>query len=275
MNAPRDGYDDLSDYETTTFQESGHTRTLFRKGTGPAVLVISEIPGITPEVAGFGRKVASRGMTAVLPQLFGDPGRPASVPYQLEQMVSCCISREFSTFALRRTSPVTTWLRALGASEHDRCGGPGVGVVGMCLTGGFALAMMVDERVLAPVLSQPSMPFPLGSERKRDLGLSDDDLAKVKRRAADGTCVLGLRFSHDPMSPPQRFERLREELGDSFIAVEIDSSPGNTHGHPRSAHSVLTSHLQDEPGTPTREALERTLAFFSERLLGADQKPAD
>ena len=71
------------------------------------------------------------------------------------------------------------------------------------------------------------------------------------------------------MAPGDRFETLRRELGDGFIGVEIDSSKGNAHGHPKAAHSVLTEHLIDQPGTPTREALDQVLDFFSDRLLKA------
>ena len=136
----------------------------------------------------------------------------------------------------------------------------------MCLTGGFALAMMVDDTVVAPVLSQPSLPFPIGKARKADLGISDADLATVKARVAAGTCLLGFRFSNDVSSPPERFATLRRELGDGFIGVELDSSAGNPYGHPKTAHSVLTEHLDDREGTPTRAALDRVLAFFKERL---------
>ena len=137
----------------------------------------------------------------------------------------------------------------------------------MCLTGNFALSLMVDPWVMAPVLSQPSLPFPLGAERRRGLHLSDEDLAVVRRRACEeGAGVLGMRFTRDPMSPPERFERLREELGDGFEAIEIDSGPGNPHGIARSAHSVVTNDLVDEEGHPTRQALDRVLAFFGERL---------
>ena len=231
-----------------SFEADGKRRDVFRIGTGPAVIVISEIPGITPLVAQFGRRVAAAGCTAVLPVLFGDPGRPASAGYALQSIGPACVSREFSAFALKRTSPITVWLRKLAASEHERCGGPGVGVVGMCFTGGFALAMMVDDIVLAPVLSQPSLPFPLSKKFKADIGISDGDLAKVKERTATGTCLLGLRFTNDPFCFEERFETLRRELGDAFIAVEIDSAPGNPHGHPKKAHSVLTEHLDRRGG---------------------------
>jgi dienelactone hydrolase len=139
----------------------------------------------------------------------------------------------------------------------------------MCFTGGFALGMMVDDTMLAPVLSQPSLPFPVSPARRRALGISGADLARVKERAAQGACLLGLRFTHDTAVPEARFDTLRRELGDAFIAVEIDSSPANPHGIPRTAHSVLTQHLVDEPGHPTREALDRVLAFFAERLRPA------
>jgi len=137
----------------------------------------------------------------------------------------------------------------------------------MCFTGGFALGMMVDETMLAPVLSQPSLPFPIGNKRKASVGISDADFDQVKKRAAQGACVLGLRFTADPAVPPDRFETLRRELGDAFIAVEIDSSRGNPHGIKKRAHSVLTLDLVDEPGHPTRAALEQVLAFLQEQLL--------
>ncbi len=260
--------DALAGFTKEPFTAQGKTRDLYRIGEGPAVIVISEIPGITPLVASFARKVAERGLTAVLPHLFGEPGAEPSGAAIAKVMGPICISRQFSLLALARTSPITVWLRALAAAEHDRCGGPGVGVIGMCLTGGFALAMMVDDVVVAPVLSQPSLPLPLTKAQRADLGISDADLDRVKERVAEGTCVLGLRFTGDLASRPERFERLREELGDGFISVELDSSPGNAADHPKSAHSVLTEHLDDRPGTPTRAALDQVLDFLSERLAG-------
>jgi len=256
----------LDGFTKESFEAEGKRRDLFRIGSGPAVIVIAEIPGITPGVAQFGRRVAAAGCTAVLPRLYGDPGRPTTPGYAMQSIGPACVSRDFSAFALRKTSPVTTWLRALAAAEHARCGGPGVGAVGMCFTGGFALAMMVDDVVLAPVLSQPSLPFPLNKKHKADVGISDSDLTRVKVRTEAGQCVLGLRFTNDSFSPGERFETLRRELGDKFIAVEIDSAPGNPYGHPKQAHSVLTEHLVDEPGTPTRAALDQTLAFFRQNL---------
>jgi dienelactone hydrolase len=256
----------LHGFTKESFEADGKRRDVYRAGSGPAVIVIAEMPGISPAVAEFGRRVVAAGCTAVMPHLFGDPGRALSGAYMFKSFGPACVSREFSNLALKSTSPVTVWLRKLAAAEHERCGGPGVGVVGMCFTGGFALAMMVDDIVLAPVLSQPSLPFPLGKKRKADIGISDADLARVKERTAAGACVLGLRFTNDPFCFEERFDTLRRELGDAFIAVEIDSAPGNPHGHPKVAHSVLTEHLQDREGTPTRAALDQTLTFFRQKL---------
>jgi dienelactone hydrolase len=259
----------LDGFETRPYTALGATRPVHWGGQGPGVLVMHEIPGITPEVATFGRRVADEGFTAVLPHLFGTPGKPLSGTYVLGQMARACIAREFLVLAQNGSSPITSWLRALCRQVHGECGGPGVGAIGMCLTGNFALSLMLDEAVMAPVLSQPSLPFPVSKGHKRALHLSDDDLAVVKQRAAAGCGVLGLRFTADPMCPPERFESLRRELGDGFEGIEIDSSKGNPHGIPRIAHSVLTKDLVDEAGHPTRAALERVLALFRERLLTA------
>jgi dienelactone hydrolase len=260
--------DTLADFEASTFSAGGSGRAIYRLGSGPAVIVISELPGITPHVARFGRAVAGAGLTAVLPHVFGEDGRAASNGYVLGSLAGACISREFTVLARGRTSPVISWLRALARDEHQRCGGPGVGAVGMCFTGGFALGMMVDDAVVAPVLSQPSLPFPVSRSRRRDVGISAADIERVQQRASAGTCVLGLRFSGDSWSPSERFDHLRELLGDAFVGVELDSSPGNPHGHKKMAHSVLTEDLDDRPGTPTRDALDQVLAFFRERLAG-------
>jgi len=263
--------DRLESFQKTTFTHGGKTRDVYKKGTGPAVIVIAEMPGITPGVLEFADRVVDIGCTAVLPHLFGDPGRKMTAPYVMQSIVPACVSKEFAAFATRKTSPIMEWLRPLGAQAHKECGGPGIGVVGMCFTGGFALGMMVDDSVLAPVLSQPSLPLPVSKSRRRDVGLSDTDLARVKQRCEnEDICVLGLRFTHDRAVPAERFQRLKQELGDKFVAVELDSSSGNPHGHPRTAHSVLTEHLDDKPGTPTRQALDQVLNLFTDKLL----KPA-
>jgi dienelactone hydrolase len=257
---------ELDGFTRSEFSHDGRTRDVYRAGSGPAVIVIHEVPGLHPGVIAFGRRVVDRGFRVCMPSLFGTPGKPVGAAYAVRSLTTGCLSRDFASFALDRTSPITGWLRALAADAHAECGGKGVGAVGMCFTGGFALGMMLDDRMLAPVLSQPSLPFPLGKKRKAAVGVSDADLAVVERRARQGACVMGLRFTKDVAVPDARFDTLQRVLGDGFIAVEIDSSKGNPYGFKRSAHSVLTEHFVDEPGNPTADALERVLAFFDERL---------
>jgi dienelactone hydrolase len=256
----------LQGFETFPFTHDGATRPVHTLGRGPGVVVMHEIPGITPQVEEFARRVANDGFRVYLPHLFGTPGREISNGYVLGQVARACISREFAVLAKHQSSPITDWLRALCRRAHSECGGPGVGAVGMCITGNFALALMVDEAVMAPVLSQPSLPFGLTRAHRAALHVSDSELAAVKQRAAAGCTVLGLRFTADPMCPAERFATLRRELGPHFEAVEVDSGPGNPHGIKRMAHSVLTTDLVDAEGHPTRAALDRVLKLFREKL---------
>ncbi|WP_067436158.1 dienelactone hydrolase family protein [Nocardioides jensenii] len=268
--------DALRDFDLESFSADGTTHPVYRSGSGPAVIVIAEIPGITPKVVEFARTVRDEGFTVVMPHLFGAPGRdpnppahgwPGTVATGARALGRVCVSREFSLFATGRTSPVVAWLRSLAAQEHDRCGGPGVGAVGMCLTGGFALAMATDERMLAPVLSQPSLPLTLVPGRKRGTDISPDDLAVVKQRCLAGDLqVMGLRFRSDKLVSDERFAWLRDQLGDAFVAVELDDADANPEGL-LPPHSVLTEHLVDEPGTRTRQALDDVLALFRTKLL--------
>ena len=256
----------LAGYNAFAFDHDGATRTVYCRGQGPGVVIIHEVPGITPAVERFANFVVDAGFTAFLPQLFGTPGRSESVSYIARGMLSACVRSEFAVLARREASPITDWLRARCRRAHAECGGPGVGAFGMCLTGNFALSLMVDECVMAPVLSQPSLPFSVSASHSAALHLSDADLAVVKERAATGCGVLGLRFTHDVLCPAARFDTLRRELGEGFEGIEIDSGPGNPHGIPRIAHSVVTKDLVDEAGHPTRQALDRVLAVFRERL---------
>jgi dienelactone hydrolase len=265
----------LDRYERTTFTHAGKTRDVFRRGTGPAVIVMAEMPGITPKVLEFADRVVDIGCTAVVPHLFGRPGfdviaasRGAQARYMLSSIGPACVSREFTTWSSGRTSPCVDWLRALARAEHERCGGPGVGAIGMCFTGGFALAMATEPALLAPVLSQPSMPIGLSKRHKRSIDCSRADLDVVKKRCdAEGLTVLGLRFKGDRFVPPERFEHLRDELGDGFVAVELEDSSANPAAPMRNPHSVVTEHLVDEPGQPTRAALDQVLDLFRTRLL--------
>jgi dienelactone hydrolase len=229
-----------------TFDGTSHPT--YRKGSGPGVIVIHEIPGLTKRVIEFGDEVVDAGFTVVMPRLFGTPETAYNPVTIARSMAQVCISAEFTKLATGETAPVAGWLRSLARELHGELGGPGVGALGMCFTGGFALAMMVDTSVAAPVLCQPSVPFPVGKQRAADLNLSPADLETVKRRADGGCAVMGLRFTGD-MAVGSRFDTLTRELGEAFIRVEF---PGRKH-------STVTEHRQ-------QEGVDRVLAFFADRL---------
>jgi dienelactone hydrolase len=245
---------------------NAETRTVYRTGSGPAVIVMSEMPGITPQVAKFAMTVAASGFTVFMPQLFGQPLKPPTRGYAIRTILKGCISREFRVLASNESSPIVDWLRALARHAHAECGGRGVGAIGMCFTGNFALGMMLDAPVIAPVLAQPSLPFAVTQSRRGAIHASPAELRAVHEKIDnDGARILGLRFIQDPMCPHERFARLRSEFGQAFEAIELDEKHANPKG-PKPAHSILTNHLIDADGEPTRGALDRTLAFLREQL---------
>ncbi len=243
----------LAGWEKSSFTAAGYTRDVYRRGSGPGVVIVHEIPGITPKVTAFANEVVDAGFTVVMPLLVGEAGREISNGYAAASMLKVCVSHEFTNWAMHQTSPIIGFLRALARNLHQEVGGPGVGALGMCFSGGFALGMMVDDFVVAPVLSQPSMPFAMGKKaRGADLNLSPDDALVVARRAAEGCQVLGLRFTGDKLVG-DRFESLRTLLGDSFVAIELPSTS-------KRDHSVLTEQ-RDEA------SVQRVLEFFRTKLL--------
>ena len=264
MTAPEG---DLTGWTGAPFTGAGITHDVYQKGEGPGVILIPELPGIHPYVLGLANYLVDNGFTVAMPSLFGDPGRAITPAYLAAGIARACVTREFMALATNANRPVAQYLRALARDVNDRTPGPGVGVIGMCFTGGFALAAAVDNSVLAPVLSQPSVPFPFTPKQRRDPGLSEAELNVVVDRANnEGLCAIGLRFSKDPLSPAERFTTLRERLGDSFEVIEIDSSAGNKHGFGRMAHSVLTDQVREIEGHPAFEARNRVVQFLKERL---------
>lgn len=260
--------DSLSDFEIFEFSHDGLTRSVYRSGTGPAVVVMHEVPGITPLVAKFARNVRDTGFTVFLPSLLGTPGKPPSISYAVEQLGAACVRREFHVLASNRSSPITNYLRALAKHAFGECGGLGVGALGMCLTGNFALSMVLEPSVVAPVLCQPSLPFAVSLEKRSAIHVSPEELNALKRRTQnEGLTVLGMRFTKDPSCPKARFDTLSRQLGDAFERIEIESSTVPNTRFPSGPHSVVTEDLIDEEGHPTKKARDRVLEFFKERLI--------
>ena len=266
MNEP----DALEDFDPREITLDGLTKIVHVAGSGSAVIVMAEMPGISPQVARFSRWVRDAGFTVYMPSLFGRDGAIPDVEEGTAIFKRACVSAEFRAFAANESSPVTTWLRSLAKLAHEECGGPGVGAIGMCFTGNFALTMMLEPSMLAPVLSQPSLPLddPAGLE------IAPDELAAVGQRLKrDDLTVMGYRFAGDRFCRAERFAAYSDALGDRFIARVLPDSSANRESLPpfsekvvASPHSVVTAHLIDEAGQPTIGARDEILAFFAHRL---------
>ena len=258
--------DRLPDFDTFPFAHADRERTVYRKGDGPAVLVMHEVPGISTEVARFARRVADAGFTVFLPHLFGPVGVKTTPLNRVPELIKVCISREFYVLAENRSSPVADWLRALAKHAFDEIGGRGIGAVGMCVTGNFSLTLTLDPWVVAPVMGHPSLPLPITPAKAAAVHVTPETFVNARRRIKEeGLKVLGLRFHGDVMfCRPARFKTLRRELGDGFEGIELPAT--SAKAQPEPPHSVLTIGLIDRDGELTHEALNRVLSFLEERL---------
>ena len=261
----------LDGYASFDFTDAAITRQVFVRGHGPAVIVMHEVPGIHPLVLRFAGRVAAAGHRVYLPSLLGEPGRAVSPGYGAVQIFKAlCIRREFGAWAAGQSGPIVDWLRALARKAHADCGGPGVGAIGMCLTGNFAMAMMTEPAVIAPVLSQPSLPVAFNARRRADIAMSPREIEIVRQRLeSENLSAIGLRFHGDPMVPAERFKTYKRCFGERFEAIEID--PAQAQPNPGAKpHAVLTLNLRDDdPQGPTKRAETRVLEFFSQRLKAA------
>jgi dienelactone hydrolase len=261
--------DPLEDFDHREITIDGATKVVHVAGSGPAVIVMAEMPGISPHVARFARWVRDAGFTVYMPSLFGRDGAVTTLEEGTEIFQKACVSAEFRAFAANESSPVTAWLRSLARLAHGECGGKGVGAIGMCWTGNFALSMMLEPAMLAPVLSQPSLPLndPAG------MHIAPEELAAVKeRRQREDLTVMAYRFEGDAFCRAQRFAAYAEALGDRFIGRVLPDSSANKDlpdffkGAVPNPHSVVTVHLVDRQGEPTAAARDEILSFFAQRL---------
>jgi len=264
---PRD--DALSDFQRRSLTLEDATRPTYVAGEGPAVIVMAEMPGISPDVARFARWVRDAGFTVYMPSLFGRDGAYPEVDHSVAVFQRACISAEFRTLATNESSPVTAWLRALARLAHNECGGPGVGAIGMCFTGNFALTMMLEPAMLAPVLCQPSLPL----DNPAALEISEAELTRVKARLdTEDLVVRAYRFEDDRFCTGQRFAGYAAALGDRFQSRVLPAASANPTPPPffadvvGCAHSVVTAHLVDAAGEPTVRARDEIIEFLIQRL---------
>lgn len=261
--------DPLADFERRAVTLRGETKDVHVAGQGPAVIVMAEMPGISPHVARFSRWIRDAGFTVFMPSLFGRDGAYPRAAEGAAVLQRACVSAEFRAFAANASSPVTRWLRALATEAHEACGGRGVGAVGMCFTGNFALSMMLEPSMVAPVLCQPSLPL-------NDLAaiqIAPDEVAAVRARLErEDLSVLAYRFAGDRFCTAERFAAYAEALGERFVPTVLPSAAANPDPPPffkqvvGCPHSVVTAHLIDAAGEPTLAARDDILAFLVRRL---------
>jgi dienelactone hydrolase len=263
--------DALADFERERIAIEGVEKAVWVSGAGPAVIVMAEMPGISPDVARFSRWVREAGFTVFMPSLFGRDGAYPEAAAGLAVLRRACVSAEFRALAANEASPVTGWLRGLAAVAHARCGGAGVGAIGMCFTGNFAVSMMLEPAVRAPVVCQPSLPI----DRPAALESSAEELAAVRARLErEDLTVRAYRFAGDRHCRAERFAAYATALGPRFLATVLPDSAANTAPPPffrevvGAPHSVVTAHLVDAAGQPTLAARDEILGFLRARLRG-------
>lgn len=266
--------DSLDDFARRQLTLDATTRAVYVAGEGPAVIVMAEMPGISPDVAQFARWIRDAGLSVYLPSLFGRDGAYPNAAYGAAVFQRACLSAEFRTLAANQSSPITRWLRALAGVAHRECGGPGVGAVGMCFTGNFALTMMLEPSMLAPVLCQPALPL----DDPGALEISPEELAAIRQRLdRDDLVVRAYRFEGDRFCTARRFAAYTQALGTRFQPRVLPNSAANPAPPPffeqfvGCPHSVVTAHLIDAEGEPTVQARDEIIAFFLDRLAGTPE----
>ena len=253
-----ESHSSIEDYKREVFSartSDGHkiTHDVYARGEGPPVVLVQELPGIGKESLRLADRLVEAGYEVVIPHLFGPIGRTAMGSNLLRVM---CLRREFRLFAKRKSSPIVDWLRALCDDLRKSRGVAGVGVIGMCLTGNFAITLIGDDSVLAAVASQPAMPF----NKQNALHLSDEEIAASRSALELKGPMLALRFEDDKMCSQEKFDCIRDNFNDDGEErIKLRTLQGD-------GHSVLTLDFVDEEGHPTREALKEVMDYFHRSL---------
>lgn len=242
-------------YRAASFGHKGMRHDVYAGGSGPSVILIHEAGGLELSTLDVADRLRAEGFRVLLPVLVGRPRTSGSVGSATVNLLKLCVSREVNVFLTGRTSRIATWLRALATNvKGDH---PGVGVIGMCFSGGFALAAAVDDAVIAAIASQPALPWPVLPGSGADLGLSKGDLTCVRDRYRAGEFgFLATRYTLDRASPCQRIQRLKTEFGTDVVIEPIGT-----------AHSVLAEAAHPTTPNPAAvPALTATVELLKRRL---------
>ena len=262
--------DDMADFDVRLVTAGGITKRVLVSGEGPAVIVLAEMPGIGPQVLRFARWVREGGMSVYLPSLFGRDGAVPDADEAATIFRAACISAEFRALGDGRPSPASDWLRGLARIAFAERSGPGVGAIGMCFTGNFAVSLLLEPAIAAAVVAQPALPL----DDPPALDSSPEELAAVRARIeADDIRIPAYRFAGDAFCRAERFAAYAEALGPRFEPHVLPDSSANRDVPPFTAafvptpHSVFTAHLIDEEGEPTATARDEVLRYFQQALL--------
>ena len=247
----------ISEFARSSFAATirgGHqvTHDIYRRGTGAPVVLIQELPGIGEETLRLADRLVDAGFEVVMPHLLGPIGR-TSMAGNLARVF--CMRKEFSLFSTNKSSPIVDWLKALCNDVRESRKARGVGVIGMCLTGNFAISLIGDDSVLAAVASQPSLPI-----HKQDaLHMSPEEISQSRRALEEKGPMLGFRLAEDKACSARKFECIHDTFNDDQERIRLETLPGK-------GHSVLTLDFVDEEGQPTYEALNSVIDYFSDHL---------
>jgi dienelactone hydrolase len=266
-------------YVREDFDAVGIRHPVYRAGDGPAVILLHELPSISWRTVKLAEHIRKQGFRVVMPALIGGVCDEPNTPIRkaklglafVKSTARLCISWQFVALLQRRTSPITGWLLALAREEARTSKRPKVGVIGMCLSGGFALGMAIDPIVGVAVSSQPALPFAMKAFGKipgqvTDPGVSPADYDRlIARREDPDFCVRAFRYTTDEIAPLERVERLARDLAPGLIFEPITAK--------KKAHSVLTDATDKGPDQEAQKrveaALERVMTLLGERLYAA------
>jgi dienelactone hydrolase len=251
--------DPMSSYSKSSFASDiadGSTvdHDIYERGDGQPVIIMQELPGIGMETLHLADRLNEAGFRVVIPHIFGPLGK-VSMAGNFGRLF--CMRRQFHLFERNASSPIIDWLRALCIDVRTRTGTTGVGVIGMCLTGNFAITLMAEDSVLAGVASQPAMPIFVAP---KSLHMTDQEAEKARQALTAKGPMLAYRFEGDPLCSATKFNAINDRFNDpEKERIKLVTLPGK-------GHSVLTLDFVDENGHPSHDALEEIIVYFGDKL---------
>jgi dienelactone hydrolase len=266
----------LAGYEQFFFESQGIGHPVYYAGKpgDPMLLLLQEIAGFSPGLLLFAERLTNAGFRVSIPWIFGPFGRRAPV----RNAIRLCVSREFANLREGVSAPIATWMRALAAHLSSSNGGARIGAIGMCLTGAFAIPLVIDPSIAAAVAAQPSVPLSFlhlafGTRarwRMRALNVADATIAEARKRLNAGAArMMAVRCRADRICPREKIERLMQEFPVGLEVREYEEPDARNRVGER-PHATFTKEYRIEPDAPadhhSRQAFADLVAFFDRYL---------